>query len=187
MRRPRIYIDSCYFIEAIKHGVGAAIDPDRANDVRYVRECLRASRAGDIEVITSTLTIAEVRRADAVVPNDEVKRLIRSVITSGKVVKLAEVTIGVGEKARDLHWDYGINLSGADAIHVATAILTGCKELLTLDARKKSPHDFAAEILALGVKVIRAASTRILPIEYIEVQNSLLDPAESDPGPEYPI
>ena len=174
MRRPRIYIDSCYFIDAIKYRAGFSVDPDRSNDLKYVRACLEAVRAGDVEVITSTLTIAEVRRAEGT-PDDDVKRLIRSVLTSGRLVKLAEVTQTVGEKARDLHWDYGINLSGADAVHVATAIITECKELMTLDARKKSPHVYAAEIAALGVRVIRAANTHVLPPKYIAVQGSFLN------------
>lgn len=179
MRRPRIYIDSCYFIDAIKSRAGFSVDPDRSRDLAYVKACLEAVRAGDIEVITSTLTIAEVRRAEGA-PDDNVKRLIRSVLTSGRLVKLAEVTQSVGEKARDLHWDHGINLSGADAIHVATAIITECKELLTIDRKKKSPHFYATEIAALGVKVIRAANTIVLPPEYIHVQTNFLKPDPSN-------
>lgn len=178
MSRDRLYIDSCYFIDAIKYRVGSSIgsplEIDRANDIRYVQYCMKAARAGEIEIITSTITIAEVRRGDGV-PDDEVKRLIRSVLTSGKIVTLAEVTLGVAEKARDLHWDHGINLSGADAVHVATAIITGCKELLTLDQCKKSPHMYANEIAALGVQVIRAVDTRLLPTDYL--QGNFLAPA----------
>lgn len=183
MSRERIYIDSCYFIDAIKYRAGVSIDPDRSKDIGYIRACLLAARDGEIEVITSTLTIAEVRRAEGT-PDDNVKKLIRSVLTSGRFVKLAEVTQGIGERARDLHWDYGINLSGADAVHVATAIITGCKELLTLDARKKSPHVYATEIAALGVKVIRAADSLVLPSDYIHVQRSLL---ASNPDPTSPF
>jgi predicted nucleic acid-binding protein len=175
MSRPRLYIDSCYFIEAIKYRDGSNIAPDRANDIWYVQNCLESSRVGEIEVITSMLSIAEVRRGDDTTPPDRVKKLIRSVLTSNKIITLAELTQGIAEKARDLHWDNGINLSGADAIHVATAIVTGCKELFTLDARKKSPHTYAAEIAALGVKVIRAADTLLLPPEY--KQNTMLPPA----------
>ncbi|MGI9105128.1 MAG: type II toxin-antitoxin system VapC family toxin [Pyrinomonadaceae bacterium] len=141
------------------------MEPDRADDIWYVQNCLKASQAGEIEVITSMLTIAEVRRTDGA-PTDKVKRLIRSVLTSNKIVTLAEMTQGIAERARDLHWDHGINLGGADAIHVATAIVTGCNEFFTLDARKKSPHTFAAEIATLGVKVIRASDTLLLPPEY---------------------
>jgi predicted nucleic acid-binding protein len=178
MSRDRLYIDSCYFIDAIKYRIGVAPDPDRLRDNQYIYDCLKAARAGEIEVVTSTLTLAEVRRAEST-PDDNVKRLIRSVLTSGRIVTLAEVTQSVGEKARDLHWDYGINLSGADAIHVATAIITGCKEFLTLDVRKKSPHTYAAEIAGLGVRVIRAPNTRLLPPDYL--QGSMLAPA-SDPN-----
>lgn len=109
MNRPRLYIDSCDFIEAIKNSEGVPTDPTRANDIWYIRRCLEASRAGEIEVITSMLTIAEVRRAGNA-PTDRVKRVIRSVLTSGKIVTLAEMTQGIAEKARDLHWEHGVNL-----------------------------------------------------------------------------
>jgi predicted nucleic acid-binding protein len=177
MSRDRLYIDSCYFIDAIKYRSGFPIDPSRSRDITYVQECLKAARSGEIEVVTSMLTIAEVRRAGDPnsLPDANVKRLIRSVLASGKIVKLSEVTQGVAEKARDLHWDYGINLSGADAIHVATAIMTECKEFLTVDERRKSPHTYSAEIAALGVRVIRAADTRLLPLK--SIQGDLLSAA----------
>ncbi len=143
MSKPRLYIDSCDFIEVIKHGEGGAIIPDRLNDLWYIRKCMEASRAGEIEVVTSMLTIAEVRRADGA-PTDRIKRVIRSVLTSGKIVTLAEMTQGIAERARDLHWEHGINLGGADAVHVATAVVTGCKEFFTSDARKKSPQPMQA-------------------------------------------
>lgn len=164
-------MDSCDFIEAIEHSEGVPTDPTRANDTWYIRKCLEASRAGEIKAITSMLTIAEVRRAGDVPlerVTDRVKRVIRSVLTSGRIVTLAEMTQGIAEKARDLHWEHGINPGGADAIHVATAIVTGCKEFSTSDARKKSPHAYKAEIAALGVRVIRAADTRLLPKEYLQ-------------------
>jgi len=172
-------MDSCSFIDLIKRDVGDPTEPDRQNDIWYIQQCLKSSRAGEIEVVTSMLTITEVRRGGDNQPNDEVKKLIRSVLTSGRIVTLAEMTLGVAEKARDLHWDHGIILGGADSIHVATAILTGCKEFFTTDARKKSPLAYVTEIGNLGLRVIRAADTRLLPAEYL--QADLL--GEDEPTP----
>ena len=92
------------------------------------------------------------------------KRIIRAVLTSGKVFSLAELTQTIAERARDLEWEDEINLKGADAVHVATALKTGCKELFTTDAR--GPLKNAQKISALGLRVIRPADTTILPNEY---------------------
>jgi hypothetical protein len=72
MGKPKLYMDSCCFIDAVKVTVGDAISADRANDLWYIQHCLKAARAGEIDVITSTLTIAESRRADDA-PTEEVK------------------------------------------------------------------------------------------------------------------
>lgn len=139
MGKPKLYMDSCCFIDAVKVTVGDAISADRANDLWYIQHCLKAARAGEIDVITSTLTIAESRRADGA-PTEEVKRLFNSILVSGKVVLLTQMTQTIAERARDLHWDHGINLGGADAIHVATALTVGCSEFLTFDANKRIVH-----------------------------------------------
>ena len=104
------------------------------------------------------LTLAECRRAKQdEPPTEEMKRIIRSVLTSGKIFNLAELTQTVGERARDLEWEDNINLRGADAVHVATALKTGCKEFLTADGR--GPLKNAVKIAALGLSVIRPAAT----------------------------
>jgi predicted nucleic acid-binding protein len=92
------------------------------------------------------------------------KRILRSVLTSGKVFSLAELTQTIAERARDLEWQDDINLRGADAVHVATAIKTGCKEFFTMDGR--GPLKNAAKLAALGLRVIRPADTALLPENY---------------------
>jgi predicted nucleic acid-binding protein len=162
----RIYIETSPLIDVIKGRVRVQVDQDRLNDVWHVEACLRAALAGDIEVVTSMLTIAECRRAkQGKPPTEEMKKVIRSVLASGKVFHLAEVTQTIAETARDLEWEHGINLSGADAVHVATAFRTGCKEFFTLDGR--GPIKNATQIKAkLGLNVMRAAQTQILPSDY---------------------
>ena len=161
----RIYIETSPIIDVIKGRVNITLTPDRANDLWYTEQCLRAALAGDIEVVTSMLTIAECRRAKQdQPPTEEMKRVIRSVLTSGKIFHLAEVTQTVAERARDLEWDDNINLKGADALHVATALKTGCKEFFTADGR--GPLKNAGKIALLGLKVIRPADTLLLPSDY---------------------
>jgi predicted nucleic acid-binding protein len=165
----RIYMDSCCFIESVKSKFGDAQE-DRANDLWYLQKLLNASKNGDIEVITSYLTIAECTHAKTTgnsEQSEEVKRLFRSILSSGKVVKLAQLTKVTAELARDLHWEHNINVKGADAIHLATAITTGCKEFLSFDSKKpKSPARFSAKLQSLGITVIEPASTQLLPGEY---------------------
>jgi predicted nucleic acid-binding protein len=168
MTKPRLYMDSCCFIDAIKFREGSALTTDRENDLWYIQNCLKAARAGEIQVITSTLTVAEVRRGQAA-PTDELKRLIRSVLTSGRVVTLAEMTLNIAERARDLEWDDGINLKGADAIHVATALTVSCKEFFTTD-RNKGPLKYTSQLSALGLRVITASNTALLPPDYIQMK-----------------
>jgi predicted nucleic acid-binding protein len=165
----RIYMDSCCFIESVKSSLGNA-EEGRENDLWHIHQLLLAARNGHVEVITSYLSLAECRHAktaDGQPPTDEVKRLFRSILASGKVVKLAQLTKATAELSRDLHWDHNINLSGADAVHVATSVVTECKEFLTFDyKKKKSPMAFAEEIKKLRVIVREPHNTILLPEKY---------------------
>ena len=159
----KIYIDSCYFIEAVKTNVGDKTDAD-SNDIWYVQQCLNASKDGDIQVITSHLTIAECRRAGGE-PTEKVKRLFNSIFLSGKVLKLGSLTQKIAEQARDLLWQHNIKLGGADSIHIATAIKLGCKEFFTFD---KKPHNYKTEISKLGLDVIFPSDTKLLTSKYLQ-------------------
>lgn len=167
MNKIRIYIETCPIIDVIKGRVGVNLTPDREDDLWYTEQCLKAAWAGEIEVVTSMLTIAECRRAKQdELPTEEMKRIIRSVLTSGRVFSPAEVTQTIAERARDLEWEHAINLKGADAIHVATALKTECKEFFTADDR--GPIKNASKLLPLGLKVIRPAETLLLPSDYLQ-------------------
>jgi predicted nucleic acid-binding protein len=164
----KIYLESCPIIDVIKGRTRIALTPDRENDIWFTEQSLRAALDGELEVVTSMLTIAEVRRAKVdEPPTSEMKRIIRSVLTSGKIFHLAEVTQTIAERARDLEWEDEINsLKGADSIHIATALKTGCKEFFTSDGR--GPLKNATKIAALGLRVIRPADTLLLPSDYLQ-------------------
>jgi predicted nucleic acid-binding protein len=166
MSNPRIYIESCPIIDVIKGRFKVELEADRVNDIWHVEACLKAALAGEIEVVTSMLTIAEVRRARQEKPaTEQMKRVIRAVLASGKVFHLAEVTQTIAESARDLEWEKNIPLKGADSVHVATAIRTGCKEFFTTDGR--GPLKNAERIeRVFGLKVIPASKTQLLPSDY---------------------
>lgn len=64
-----------------------------------------------------------------------------------------------------MKWVHGANLRGADAIHAASAIEMRCEELVTTDARFNT--DTNRPILeALGVRLIRAPDSGVLPVSY---------------------
>jgi predicted nucleic acid-binding protein len=166
----RVYMDSNCFIESVQSQPDSA--SPHANDLWFIRKLMEAARNLDIEIVTSQLTIAEFRGiGGGAPPPEELKRLISSILTSGKVVKLAQMTLGIAEAARDLHWVHGINLGGADAIHVATAKVTGCREFLSLDfGKSRSPiHNASAIRNAIGLTAVVPSGTTVLPPRYLQL------------------
>jgi predicted nucleic acid-binding protein len=166
-----VYIDACCFIDAAK------IQPDDAavrtkysrqelEDASFIKEILTAARDGQLDAVTSALTIAECTSVEKGQANPpiEVKQLFRAMLLSNKVVSIVEPSIFICEDARDLRWDHGLLLRGADAIHLATAKYKKCAEFITTDKRilnkKKQVRD------ALGIDVVRPARTLRLPDDY---------------------
>ena len=81
-------------------------------------------------------------------------------------MKLVQPTIFVAERARDLVWEKGIILKGADGIHVASALEIGCTELLTNDRFKEKNIENIPRIERLGIRVIHPSQTNLLPSDY---------------------
>lgn len=175
--KPRIYIDLCCFIEAVRHRRGLPLssgDPDelkiREEDCWFFRKLCDASRDGVIQLVTSMLSVAECLHAgEPGGPSKETRELFVEFLTSGTIIDLVEPDIFVAERARDLLWNDGISLSGADCLHVATGILDGCSEFLTLDGKIKKQGKFATaipQLKAIGLTVLRPSQTGNLPSEY---------------------
>jgi predicted nucleic acid-binding protein len=162
--KPTIYVESCCVIDAAKYQDPSKAPPEKRDDVQHIQWILKAAEQGEIVVYTSSLTIAECQHVGEHPPSEELKRLFKSILTSGKVIQLISDSIFIGERARDLRWDHDITLRGADAVHVASAIEQGCEEFITTDAR--GPIKNAAKIAKLGLRVIRASETKLLPASY---------------------
>lgn len=156
------YMDSCCFIDVAKYSLGRKDSIENLEDKEgHVQSCIKmleAAGRGYIRVLTGTLTISECTHLSGVV-DDEVKRLFRSILSSGKVVRLVTDTVFIAERARDLKWVYNVHLRGADATHVASALESGCKEFITDDNKILK---YAPELAKLGLKAIRADETRLL-------------------------
>jgi predicted nucleic acid-binding protein len=157
-----IYSDANQIIELAKLGRGTH-DPARALDLEYLQRLLQAANNKDISLYTSSISIAECVAAG----NDigkEVQEFFIGVLTSGRMFKLVQDSIFVAEQARDLRWDHGINLKGADAIHVASAVEAQCTEFLTWDTDITKPK---VQLLSkLGIAVITPSQTKLLPPIY---------------------
>jgi predicted nucleic acid-binding protein len=160
---PSIYIDSVCFIDAAIHSANGKLIDGRLSDVDYLKLILSAAKTGDIKAYSSIITIAECTHAHGKL-DDEVKRLFKSILTSGEIIILIQPDILIAERARDLKWEDGIDsIRGADAIHVASALHLECSEFLTLDGAVMRK---AVDIKKLGLRVIKPSETQVLPEEY---------------------
>ena len=159
--KPKLYMDSCCFIELALQVVGKG-EPSRENDLWFLKQLLNAAFDEEVEILTSTLSIAECSHAKGDV-SDEVKSLFKRFLTSGRYVLLIQDSILVAEKARNLRWAHGLNFGGADSIHLASAMELKCEEFLTWDSR---PHAHAAALNDLALAVRFPRDTRCLPDRY---------------------
>jgi predicted nucleic acid-binding protein len=169
LSKPRVYIDSCGFIDAVKQEVGI-LPSDRDADVWHIKKLLVAHSNGEIAVLTSYLTLAEcvaIEAGQAVVPED-VQGHFRRLLTSGQYVELLQQTPRTAQIAQNLRWRDGLVFGGPDALHFAAAIEAKVDEFITTDQRLKKPK-VAASIEALGaigLRLIRGAATMCLPSHY---------------------
>lgn len=163
--RPRAYMCACCFIDLVKHSVGKPLEAGRANDIWYIEQLIQAHFETEIEVFTSTLTIAECTHVGDENITPEVRSLFVRFLTSGQYLTLIEPDAFVAEDARDLRWKHHISLSGADGLHIASALSVECKEFLTSDTRRKGPIHQASKIAPLGMAVIRPFQTGFLSDE----------------------
>src|SRR5690606_29225978 len=108
---PKLYIDSCCFIDAAKTAIKAKLPEGRDRDVLFFKRILESSRAGEIELYTSTLTVVECLHAGGDL-SDEVKRVFTSLLCSGQYVRLVTPDLFVAERSRDLRWVHDITVKG---------------------------------------------------------------------------
>jgi predicted nucleic acid-binding protein len=160
---PRVYVDANIIVELAKQHFNAH-DKSRENDLWFFEQMLQASAQKEIRLFTSSLTIAECTHVDGK-HDAEVQRFYKGILTSGTMIELVQDSIFVAEKGRDLRWERGIALSGADLIHAASAIDSGCREMITWDGKVQGSKWAAAvpSLLTLGVAVIVPEETGVLP------------------------
>jgi hypothetical protein len=166
--KPRVYFDSCGYIDVAKgrHGVS---DEHSQAELPFLEGLLLAAHDGLIEIWTSSITIAECLTIEASVDEvpEAVRETFRSLLMGGSPVRINAADVFVAEKARDLRWQ-GIRCGGgADGLHVATALDLGCEEFITTNS-KRGPlqGETPARLAKLGLRVIRPHQTTVLPPQY---------------------
>lgn len=158
--KPKLYIDTCPLIDLVKVQVGAAGQlTERQNEVLFTQQLIEAAKAGKVELYTSTLTIAECTHVKDPRKEKAAKPFFRALLESGRVFRLVQVTSSIADQARDLRWDEGIQLSGADGIHLATARAMRRHELLSHDGKLLG---YAPLVAPFGLRVIRPSETRAI-------------------------
>src|ERR1700693_720511 len=162
--KPRIYMDSCCFIDMAKQEVGVSLSTTRTDDVWHLKQLLQASRDGEISVFTSSLAIAECTSVDGTI-TDKIKDIFNRLLMSGQYVVLVQPTPFIMEDGRDLKWVHEITLRGADSVHVASAMDRKCAEFITTDDQVKKLNA-KQKLLNMGLRVICARETQCLPHKY---------------------
>jgi predicted nucleic acid-binding protein len=140
----RVYWDSCSWIAYIKQET--VVDEVTKEQERRFEMCkgiLRDAEEGNIEIVTSAFTLAEVCKAPKV--KDSGVDYIPSFFDKSYIL-LVPVDKSVGLKAQALQLAGVYGLKPADATHIASACIAECEEL----------HTFDDDILSLDKKIIGA-------------------------------
>lgn len=162
----KIYLDACCFIDMVKTQIGKTLVQDREHDVWHLKRLLEAQRDREIEIYTSTLTIAECSHGGDGDISATVKSEFTRLLMSGQYVKLVQLTPFIAVDARDLRWTHGMAIRGADGIHVASALAMKCEEFLSSDARLARLGKVGTTLSKLGLHVRSGRDTKCLPEKY---------------------
>jgi predicted nucleic acid-binding protein len=162
---PKIYVESCPFIDLVKHKAKVSLGDDREKNCWWLNKMLEASRNGDMEIVTSSLTVSECTHIEPgkPQPTKEVQEFFEELLTSGAGgVSLIQPVMRIVKRSRDLRWKDGLTLKCLDAMHLASALELSCEELITTDGRLIS----CAQTFASKLKIITAQQTTRLDQKY---------------------
>ncbi len=165
MTAPKIYIDACCIIEALKKQRGLPLTHP-LSEVDMIERIMRAARDEEIELHTSIITVGEVLHLGTKPPPADLKPQVERLILSGRDgIYATAPTPQIVLLARDLAVVDGLWERVADRIHVATALTVNATEFLSVDGR------LAKRIGKSNVRncrIISPASTNLLPAKYLQ-------------------
>jgi predicted nucleic acid-binding protein len=101
--------------------------------------------AGHIQVITSMLTLTEVLTMPLIKKQSHYVNEYRAMLLNTQSILSIPVDSVVAERAAELRAKYG--LKTPDALHIATALETGCHAFLTNDMKLKQVTEIQILIL----------------------------------------
>lgn len=177
MSNPLVYFDACCFIDLAKTRLSIPTLSEREKHIYFCRKLLEASRAKEVIVYTSTVTMAEcVKLEDTSRPNgqqtvadERVQKLFKGMLQSGVGVMPVAATPAITEAARNLRWKHGITVKPMDAIHIATALAMKCTHFVTTDDKLRVEN--VKRIAGLGLTVCRADVLSLLvPSKYLQIE-----------------
>jgi predicted nucleic acid-binding protein len=164
---PKVYCESCCFIDLAKKQHGVTTDPARDRHLWFAEQILRAGRAGDLQVYTLTLTTVECLHIDRQY-TPEIQRIFKTLLSGASGIIPIQPDPFVVERARDLRWVHNLTLKPFDSLHVAAALEVGCTEFITTDGGILKRFD-QLNSASLGLRAIMAADTRMLPEGYKQI------------------
>jgi predicted nucleic acid-binding protein len=164
MAKPKIYIDACCIIEALKGRKRVPLDHP-PQEVDMVERILRAANEDEISLYTSMITVAEVLHIGTKPPPPDLKLYVERLILSGRngITAIAP-SPPIVLLARDLATDEGLWERVADRIHVATALHAGAREFLSIDGRLAKR---IGQSQVRKCRIISPSATTLLPSQYL--------------------
>ncbi len=102
-------------------------------------------KAGEIEIVTSKLTLLETL-VQPIKQNNQTLTAAYETLLTRTEIELFPITLGVLREAADLR--HAENLKTPDAIHAATAAAANCQYLLTNDTTFRRIHNFNVIVLS---------------------------------------
>ena len=135
---PKVYFDSCCFIDMIAYASNIEMPQDRVDGVLCCKKLIKLSFDNEITVITSTLTKAEcLYVSDKNISKDYsivIQQGFKWMLDSQRSGVFSMEPIGlVLDKVRELQWTDNIGIKVMDSIHLATALHFKCVEFITTD------------------------------------------------------
>lgn len=170
MASPHVYLDSCCFIDVVK-GRAGVLPADRTNHAWFIKKILEAHRAGHLVAHTSMVAVGEcLAIEEGKPPTDAIKEHFRSLLSSGQYVRLVNPSPKTARLMQDFRWVHGLSFRSVDAMHIASALETGCIEFITTDGQIKKPKFVPAIPVmgTMGLRIITAPDTAQLPTSYMQ-------------------
>lgn len=121
------YWDACVFISILKG--------DHKTHKDILSELRNEAKLGNMKIVTSTLTLAEVvkpRQCDGRQLTQSERRLVEDSFKDNNII-LLDVTQKITVRSREIQW--GTNVKPVDAIHLATAEYAKVDFFDTFDAK----------------------------------------------------